>query len=277
MTTAPELDTVLATVHGWGAAHASAAVVGGDGVAATSGSADHHYRWASVTKLLTAMAALIAVERGLLALDEPAGPPGSTVRHLLSHTSGLAFDGDAVLARPGTRRIYSNPGFDLLGALIADRARTSFEVALRDWVLSPLGMHATMLVDRPSQGLEGPLSDLVALAGELLQPTLLSRDTLQLATTVAFPGLAGVVPGVGRFDPCDWGLGFELHDGKAPHWMATANSPEAFGHFGGAGTFLWVDPAVDLACVVLTDRAFGPWALEAWPTFSDAVVGTGRP
>jgi CubicO group peptidase (beta-lactamase class C family) len=89
---------------------------------------------------------------------------------------------------------------------------------------------------------------------------------------VAFPGLVGVLPGVGRYDPLDWGLGFELRDGKAPHWTGSANSPGTFGHFGGAGTFLWVDPLVDVATVVLTDREYGPWALEAWPGFSDAVL-----
>ena len=55
-----------------------------------------------------------------------------------------------------------------------------------------------------------------------------------------------------------------------------ANSPATFGHFGGAGTFLWVDPVVGLAAVVLTDREFGPWALAAWPTFSEAVLRRRR-
>jgi CubicO group peptidase (beta-lactamase class C family) len=271
------LEVVLERIEGWGAAHAAAAVVDPTGVVAAHGSLDHRYRWASVAKLLTATATLIAVERGLLALDEPAGPPEATVRHLLAHTSGLAFDGDAILALPGTRRIYSNPGFDLLGGLIADRAGIPFEGALGEWVLAPLGMTATTLVGRPSQGLEGPLRDLTAFARELFRPTLLPPAVMASATTVAFPGLPGVVPGVGRFDPCDWGLGFELHDAKAPHWMGRANSPATFGHFGGAGTFLWVDPAVDRAVVVLTDREFGPWALEAWPAFSDAVLEAAGP
>jgi CubicO group peptidase (beta-lactamase class C family) len=54
--------------------------------------------------------------------------------------------------------------------------------------------------------------------------------------------------------------------------MSERNSPAAFGHIGGSGSFTWVDPAVDLAVVVLTDRDFGPWALDAWPAFSDAVL-----
>jgi CubicO group peptidase (beta-lactamase class C family) len=267
-----EIARVLSTIDAWGAEHAAAVVLGRRGTIAGHGDAGHSFRWASVTKLATAWAVLIAAERGLLELDEAAGPPGATVRHLLAHASGLPFDGDVVIAPPGTRRIYSNSGFDALGALVGGRAGSSFEVVLGDWVLAPLGMDDTRLLDRPSQGLHGPIGDLVALAGELLRPTLVGAETARAATSVAFPGLVGVVPGVGRFDPCDWGLGPELHDGKTPHWMGQANSPATFGHFGGAGTFVWIDPVADLALVVLTDREFGPWALAAWPGFSDAVL-----
>ena len=272
VTNAGRLEAILERIDGWGAEHASAAVVGPAGVLATHGDSHAAYRWASVTKPVTALTVLIAAERGLLDLDEPAGPPGATVRHLLAHTSGLPFDGTGVLAAPGSRRIYSNSGFDLLGALVAERAGMAFEAALAAWVLEPLGMTGTTLEGRPSEGLRGPRDDLVALARELLRPTLLPATALDAATRVAFPGLPGVVPGVGRFDPCDWGLGFELHDAKAPHWMGLRNSAGTFGHFGGAGTFLWVDPIADLAMVVLTDREFGPWALDAWPALSDAVL-----
>lgn len=273
------VEAVLARIDGWDAEHATAALLAPEGVIATHGDLDHRYHWASVTKLLTAMAVLVAADRGLLDLDEPAGPPGATVRHLLAHTSGLAFEGEAVLARPGARRIYSNPGFDALGPLVADHAGIAFERALATWVLEPLGMTGTVLDDRPSQGLHGPMRDLMAFAGELLRPRLLPVETLMTATSVAFPGVPGVVPGVGRFDPCDWGLGFEIHGAKSPHWMGRWNSPETFGHFGGAGTFLWVDPVAGVALVVLTDREFGPWALDAWPSMSDdllAVCSTGR-
>ena len=78
--------------------------------------------------------------------------------------------------------------------------------------------------------------------------------------------------GIGRFDPCDWGLGPELHDGKAPHWMPTTGSAATFGHFGGSGTFLWVDPEAGLALGALTDEPFGDWAKEAWPRLGDAVL-----
>jgi CubicO group peptidase (beta-lactamase class C family) len=267
-----DFDAVLATIDAWDADRAAAAVVGPEGVIARHGHVDHRFRWASVTKLATAIAVLSAIDGGVLELDEPAGPAGSSVRHLLAHASGLPFDGDQVLARPGSRRIYSNAGFDLLGELLAERSGRPFAGALADRVLTPLGMTATELAGRPSDGLHGPLTDAAALARELLRPTILLADTASAARTVQFPGLKGVLPGVGTFDPLDWGLGFELRDDKRPHWTGTRNSPATFGHFGGAGTFIWVDPTIERALVCLTDREFGPWALEAWPRLSDAVV-----
>ena len=267
-----DFAAILSVVDVFGADHAAAALVGPDGVLATHGDADHRYRWASVTKPFTAMTVLIAADRGLLDLDEPAGPPDSTVRHLLSHASGLPFEGEALLAAPGRKRIYSNPGYDQLGDLVAARAGKTFESALIAWILRPLAMDRTFLEDRPSEGLAGPILDLAAFARELLRPTLLTPASAAAMREVAFPGLSGVVPGIGRFDPCDWGLGVELHDAKRLHWMGAGNSPATFGHFGGSGTFLWVDPAVDRALVVLTDRPFGAWALDAWPAFSDAVL-----
>ena len=270
------LTDALRAIDGWGADHSAAALVGPDGVVAQHGDPDRVFRWASVTKVATAFAVLTAVDDGSLSLDDPAGPSGSTVRHLLAHTSGLSFDGDAVLAKPGTRRIYSNAGFDVLGALLEERDGRPFAVALTDRVQAPLGMAGTELRERPSQGLHGPLVDAVALAGELLRPTLIGRDTYAAATSVVFPGLKGVLPGVGSFDPLDWGLGVEIRDAKQPHWTGTRNSPATFGHFGGAGTFIWVDPAIDRALVCLTDREFDAWALDAWPPFSDAVIDSQR-
>ena len=76
---------------------------------------------------------------------------------------------------------------------------------------------------------------------ELQRPTLLDDDQRRRYRP-QFPDLAGIVPGVGRFDPCPWGLGFEIRGRKSPHWTGRTNSPATFGHFGGAGTMMWVDP-----------------------------------
>jgi CubicO group peptidase (beta-lactamase class C family) len=229
-----------------------------------------------VTKLFTATATLVAAEEGIVDLDEPAGPEGSTVRHLLAHASGLPFDGERPIARPGQRRIYSNTGFNMLGTLVAERAEMEFDQYLREAVLDPLGMARTRLGGPPASGLFGPLDDLMAFAGELLAPRLIAQETLDEATTVAFPGLVGVIPDLGRFEPNDWGLGFELRDAKSPHWTGTRNSERTFGHFGGSGSFLWVDPAVEAAFVSLSELDFGDWAKDAWPRLSDAVLAELR-
>ena len=261
----------LTQIEGWGAGTAAAGVVRAGDVVATRGPRDAVVRWASVTKLVTAMAALVAAEEGTIDLDEPAGPEGSTVRHLLAHASGLPFEPGAPTSRPERRRIYSNVGFELLAEHIAAAAGMPFERYLGEGVLRPLGLSAE-LRGSPAADLYGSLEDLLRFAAELQRPTLVAPETLDEATTVQFPGLVGVVPDVGRFDPNDWGLGFELRDAKSPHWTGSRNSPRTFGHFGGTGTFLWVDPEAGIALACLTDREFGPWALEAWPRLSDAVL-----
>jgi CubicO group peptidase (beta-lactamase class C family) len=255
---------------------AAVAVVDPDGVRATVGP-ETPLPWASVTKVVSSVATLIAVARGLVDLDEPAGPPGSTVRHLLAHASGVGPEDDAVLAPPGRRRIYSNRGFELLGDLVTSQVGRAFADWTQHEVLRPLGMSTTRLEGSPAHGIHSPIADLAALGRELLRPTLLRRDTWALATSVAFPGLDGVLPGFGRQQPNDWGLGFELRDGKAPHWTGSTNSARTFGHFGRAGSFLWVDPVADLACACLTGHQFGPWAATAWPQLSDDVLGAFAP
>lgn len=261
----------LRQIDGWSAEHAAVALVGPDGVVASRGPRDHVFRWASVTKPATALATLVAAEEGALDLDEAAGPPGSTVRHLLAHTSGLPFAAGAPQGRPGERRIYSNHGFEVLAGHVAARTEIPFPAYLGEAVFIPLEMGAEL---RGSAGshVYGSLDDLVSLARELLRPSLVARETLAEATTVAYPGLGGVLPGFGRFDPLDWGLGFELKDGKPRHWSGSLTSARTFGHFGGSGTFLWVDPERELALACLTDREFDEWAKTAWPALSDAVL-----
>jgi CubicO group peptidase (beta-lactamase class C family) len=261
----------LRQVDGWPARNVAVAVVGPEGTRAVHGPRDLPLPWASVTKVATALAALVAAEEGTIDLDANAGPPGSTIRHLLAHASGLAPDGPAAIAKPGERRIYSNSGFELVGEAIADAAEMPFEEYLRGAVLEPLGMSAR-LEGSPASGLSGSVDDLAALGRDLLVPSLVAPETLAEATTVAFPGLNGVLPGFGRRAPNDWGLGFELRDAKEPHWTGARNAPETFGHFGRTGTFLWVDPEARLALACLTDLTFGEWAREAWPRLSDAVL-----
>ncbi|MGZ6543761.1 MAG: serine hydrolase domain-containing protein [Actinomycetota bacterium] len=139
--------------------------------------------WFSMTKIVTATAAMRLTERGLLDLDAPLAPhveqmrhlrPTTdaakiTARHLLSHSGGLANpipvgwihppdrpgpDPDTFLdgllskhgklrSQPGTRSSYSNLGTLVLGAAMANLAQTPFTELVRHDLLEPLGMHAT--------------------------------------------------------------------------------------------------------------------------------------
>ena len=267
----PRNPDPLVTIDSWPAAHAAVGVTRAEEPLATRGPMEQPFPLASVTKLLTALAVLVAVEEGTLALDEPAGPPGATVAHLLAHASGLGPEGEAMSA-PGWRRIYSNAGFEVLGRLVEERSGITFETYVTEAVLHPLGMKATTIPGSPAWGASGSAGDLLALGRELLAPGVISPAILGQATAVAFPGLDGVLPGFGRQTPNDWGLGLELRDAKSPHWTGSRNSPRTFGHFGRSGTFLWVDPDAGLACACVTDHDFGPWAAEAWPKLSDVVL-----
>ena len=269
----PDLQEAVDAAQEWPAEHVAAAVIGADGtVLAGSGDQDRTFQLASVTKLLTAYAVLIAVEEGAVEWDTPAGPDGSTVRHLIAHTSGLAFDTDRVMGAPGTRRVYSNTGFEVLAQTVADAAGMPFEYYLRDAVCVPLEMSATTLSGSPAADGVSTAADLARFAAELQAPTLLDPSTLAAAVEVAYPGLDGLLPGFGRQRPNDWGLGFEIRDGKSPHWTGSTSSPRTFGHFGQAGTFLWIDPDARVGAVALADRDFGEWSIEAWPPWTDGVL-----
>jgi len=119
--------------------------------------------------------------------------------------------------------------------------------------------------------MQASLADLLALGRELLSPRLIGAELHAELTSVQFPGLAGVLPGLGPFAPLDWGLGVELRGKKQPHWTGTHNAPATFGHFGRSGSFLWVDPVAGVACACATTELAAEWR-EAWPRLADAVL-----
>ena len=267
--------SALDAIADWPVQAAAAAVVGPSGVIADHGDTGHRFELASVTKPLVARAVQIAIEEGVVELDTPAGPPMSTVRHLLAHTSGYSMHTEQVMAEPGKRRIYSNYGFGVVAQAVAQEADIDFGRYLTEAVFEPLGMASSELkggAEAAGYGATSTVADLSIFAGDLLRPALVSAEMHAEATTVQFPGLDGVLPGFGVQRPNDWGLGFEIRDAKSPHWTGSANSGRTYGHFGQSGTFLWVDPDRDLALVALTDRKFGDWAYDLWPALSDSVV-----
>ncbi len=266
------MDDLSVLIQDWPVLTAAAAVTDATSTLGVAGDLQWTTRIASVSKLMVGYAMLVAVEEETIDLDEPAGPPGSTVRHLLAHASGLAFDDDRRLADVGARRIYSNTGIEVAAAHLARRADMRFSQYLQEGLFEPLGMVHSSLRGSPAAHIYSNLENLLRFARELLNPTLITPGTLDAARRPQFPGLKGAIPGVGSFDPNPWGLTFEIKGHKNPHWTGANNHPETFGHFGGSGSFLWVDPHAGLAAVSLSDREFDGWGLEVWPAFSDAVL-----
>ncbi len=220
--------------------------------------------WASVSKLAVALACARECDEGRARDEDPVGETGATLAQLLSHCGGYGFEENDPRYAPGTRRVYSNVGIDR--AVEAVRGTLSVDEWLSQRVLRPLDMTETELKGRPSAGLVGSTADLTRLAAEWLAPRLLSEERDHRVTSVFGGDLAGVVPGFGRFDPCPWGLGPEIH-GEKNHWMR-GWSPAAFGHFGQSGALLLVDRDAGRALVATSSVPFGAWAKELWPAWS---------
>lgn len=268
----PGTDDPLLSIDDWPVSVAAAGWLDRSGTTGRRGPTSRPFPLASVTKPLFAHAVLVAIEEGSLALETEASLPGVTVRHLLAHAGGVDPDRRTLLAAPGTRRIYSNAGFEMLADLLSDATGFAPADYLREAVFAPLAMDNSVLMGSPAHGAVSTVDDLLRFGAELLAPTLVDPSTLAAATTPVFELLGGVLPGFGRQEPNWWGLGFEIRGHKSPHWTASSNSPSTFGHFGRAGTMLWVDPSVGRAAVALTEREFGPWAATGWPALSEAIL-----
>lgn len=236
------------------------------------GALDEEFQFASVTKLLTALGVHLAAQDGLLRLDQPAGPEGSTVAHLLAHASGLGprGDGTRTAARVGMRRIYSDQGYELLGRIVEEATGDPQWVKHR--LLEPLGAGGISTEGSPAWGAKGTARALSLVLFELLSPSILDPETVDAFRSPAFPGLRGVLPGYGTQEKNLWGLGPEISSGKSPHWTGPDTSPETFGHFGVSGSFLWVDPETERGALFLGEEPFGDWHKENWGKLSSELA-----
>ncbi|NNN19165.1 MAG: beta-lactamase family protein [Acidimicrobiaceae bacterium] len=247
------------------------------------------FRWASVSKLASSLGLLSAVTEGVFGLDEKL-TNGSIVSDVLAHASGLATDIDLsrdifnqkLVVPARTKRIYSNIGFELLATEFEIISKIQFKDYLADVLFRVAGMETASVSgdfwphagrSGAAAGILGSLNDLIGLATALYSGTpYLDNDLLSRAKTPYLPDLPGILPGFGDMPRNPWGLGLEIRGDKFPHWTSRSNSPATYGHFGASGTFLWIDPSVQLAVGVLTDRDFGPWAQQCWPVLSDFVI-----
>jgi len=138
---------------------------------------DTVFRIASITKPISATAVMQLVERGQVSLDDPVqkhvpafpakGEHVVTIRHLLSHTSGIRhykegefnhkasydsvgaaltiFKDDPLLFTPGTKYSYSTYAYNLLAGVVERASGLTFEQYLTEHVLTPAGMTRTYL------------------------------------------------------------------------------------------------------------------------------------
>ena len=271
-----DLTSVVEQAGKWPVGVAAVAAVGPNGVLAATGPVNRQFPLASVTKPLAVLSALVAVEEGALELTDTANEdlvPGATVRHLMSHASGLAPDELRRMFPLATRRVYSHVGIELLADLVARAVDMPFGSYFHESLVRPLGLRDTHLEGSPARDGVASVEDLAQVVAELLEPSgWLHSATLSEAASVQYSGIRGVLPGYGSQNPNDWGLGFEIRSGKQPHWTGTHNSPSTYGHFGLSGSMFWVDPEHRIGLVALADRPFGDWAKTAWPALSDAVL-----
>ncbi|WIK64466.1 serine hydrolase domain-containing protein [Gleimia hominis] len=232
------------------------------------------FDYMSVTKVFAAIGVLVAVERGHLELGTPVEVAGETVtiKHLLAHASGVAFDKNERQAEPETRRIYSNFGFERMANAVEEHVGTAFNDWLETEVLEPLGMVETSITGSCAYSGTGSLRDLMALANELLEPTLISTDLHDQMLTETYPGIRGITPGYGSYRDNAWGLGVEIKKDKQRTWFPPQASENAFGHFGQSGSFIWVDPARGAAGAFLGDEPFGKWHQQHWQQLGDYLL-----
>ncbi|MFE9409720.1 serine hydrolase domain-containing protein [Streptomyces sp. NPDC006704] len=304
--------TLAVLAHGRIHELASGVLHTGTGVAATT---DSVFQLGSLAKTYTATLVMRLVDAGKLDLDAPVREvlPDFTVaddeasrtvtpRQLLSHTSGLTCDftfdsgrGDDCLERyvdaaagvaldcpPGAACSYSSLGFNVLGRIVEVLTGTTWDQALKDLLLTPLGLTHTMTlpeealafraamghlgeygedpVPAPAWDLmprsAGPYGRVLATAGDVarLARMHLAGGAAPDGTPLLSPASVAAMrhrevdsPDKWTVHADGWGLGWTLYD-----W----NGVQGFGHDGasiGQYGFLRVVPGADVAVVLLTN------------------------
>ena len=289
---------------------------------------------ASLTKVVaTTMAVLQLAEQGCLDLDAPVvrywpefkarGKGGITLRQLLTHYSGLrpgfppkpAWSGyaaalqkivaDTPACPPGSRFLYSDLNFTILGEVVQRVSGQPFEAYCRRRIFEPLGMTDTAF--KPSKSLRARLvptmegsvavvhdpgtrrmggisgaaglfstaDDLAAFAQMILDQG--RHGDIQILSAAAIQGMVQPQPPDGALPAR--GLGCAIHSASG-NWSEML-PPGSFGHKGFTGTLLWIDPATRTYLIVLSNRVYPDGEARDGVlrdrVFSLAVQATGRP
>jgi CubicO group peptidase (beta-lactamase class C family) len=273
--------------------------------------ADTIYDIASLTKVVaTTTMAMILVDEGKLDVRKPVSSfidsfrggakDRVTVENLLTHSSGLeawaplykeARGKDEFLQRvvamdlayaPGTKAVYSDLGFFLLGEVLERVAGEPLDAFVTRRVFEPLGMKSTMFCPGPDLVACIPPTERDAWRGRLVRGEVHDENASALGGVAAHAGLFSTAGDLARFAqmllnggvydhrrivsratierftrPAGVPDSARAYGWDTPHPASSAGdllSPRAFGHTGFTGTSMWIDPDRNLFVILLTNR-----------------------
>jgi CubicO group peptidase (beta-lactamase class C family) len=271
---------------------------------------DTLFDWASLTKVVVTTTLLMRfVDEGRVDLAQPLrvlvpeftglGREEITLGHLLDHSSGLpahlhlyrelqgreAFRRRLVTipleAAPGTRVLYSDLGFMLLGEALEALTGEALDTLAERHVLCPLQMNTTGYRPAASQRVHVAPSEYDPWRNRLLQGEVSDENAWALGGVAAHAGLFGPAGELARFARCllaggvlegtrlvtgatlesftrrtgrppgsSRALGWDTPSGDASS-SGTRMSARAFGHTGFVGSSLWIDPGLGLFVLLL--------------------------
>lgn len=273
---------------------------------------DHLFDIASITKSFTATAIMILVEKGKIHLDQAVssllpefigtGKHSVTIRQLLTHSSGLpartsisklAKTRDMVIdmtlqtplvASAGSREIYTDLGFILLGEIVSRTSDTMLDKFIGEQILAPLEMNATFFNPHKDKVEQCAATELIASRGGVIQGEVHDPKTFLMGGISGHAGLFSTVSDLTKYCqfflrknktalPCVLsasslqmminnhtshlsvrrGLGWSL-DPCSGFGFDQGAGPSVFGHTGFTGTSIYVDPTLNYTVVLLTNR-----------------------
>mgnify|MGYP002633052352 CR=1 FL=1 len=265
---------------------------------------------ASLTKpIATATSIMLLIEDGLVELDAPAkkyipefgvnGKDVITIRQLLTHQSGLLPDNsikdyengraDAfrrihaldLRAEPGTRFMYSDVGFIVLGEIVERVSGNSLDTFARERIFKPLGMSDTGF--NPPADLKQRAAPTQERNGEWMRGEVHDPRAFKLGGVAGHAGLFSTAENLARYaqmlinngvlsnaqvlkaETCRLmqssqevssgvrTLGWDRRTGYSSN-RGDLFSPNAFGHGGFTGTALWIDPEQEMFVIFLSNR-----------------------
>lgn len=217
-----------------------------------------------------------------------------TIRHLLSHSSGLPADlpyqprsvinrnvwheifEQGLIFSPGTQSLYSDLGMILLGKIVSVIAGEPLDHFVNRFIFRPLGMNTARFAPEEVWRLRAAPTEFVD--GSYIKGVVHDEKAFHLGGISGSAGLFATADDVRRYarswlypstegfgvrseimEQCfvsPWqnrGLGWEVKTGDAAVSCGSQVSLGSFGHTGFTGTSLWIDPALELAVVFLTN------------------------